>query len=331
MPALALAEEMIKQNHIPTLMTDERGAHYVQEPRAIGIKLIDTAPPSAGRLKFWAGQFIGLLEALFYLLRHRPRAVVGFGGYPAMPTCIAAILLRIPLILHEQNAIVGRANRFLRPMARQLLLSFQNARIDVPIRQGLVHYRKQRYVPSKNQDPFQILITGGSQGATVFESLIPQALALLPLNLRQRLRIHHQVRSSQIETLAAFYAGNSIAVELKSFFANIQDLLANCHLAISRSGASSVAEAAMLGRPTLLVPYPYAADDHQRANGRAMADSGAAWIVDQSTLSPARLAMMIEKLMLSPGTLVGVAQAARHLANPHAAAEMLDEVWRASA
>ncbi|MFN7709648.1 MAG: UDP-N-acetylglucosamine--N-acetylmuramyl-(pentapeptide) pyrophosphoryl-undecaprenol N-acetylglucosamine transferase [Holosporales bacterium] len=331
MPALALAEEMVQNHHSAILMTDQRGVRYLQQPHAIGVKLIDTAPPSAGRLRFWLGQLIGFWQAVFYLLRCQPRAVVGFGGYPAMPTCLAAITLRIPLILHEQNAIIGRSNRFLKRFARQTILSFGGKQINVPVRQSLIHGRAQLYHPPKTATPFSLLVTGGSQGARVFEDLIPEALALLPLNLRQNLHVHHQVSSTRLEELAKFYDQNSIRADLKTFFANIQDLLANCHLAISRSGASSVAEAAMLGRPVILVPFPYAADDHQRANALAMADRGAAWVVDQARLTPHQLAMMLANAMERPGTLAGVAAAARALGNPKAAAEMLEQILRASA
>lgn len=334
-PALALGRALTLRGRAVTLLTDSRGARYVQGE--LPCTIVSAGSPSGGTLpamKGLAQLARGLVQSLTALRRARPVAAASFGGYASVPAAVAAALNRVPLLVHEQNAVFGRANRMTARFARAVALSFEPT-TDVPARPGLRRlltgnptrpefaYQAAAPVPSER---FRVLVLGGSQGASVFSEIVPSALALLPAELRARLDLAQQCRPEDLERVRGQYAALGCQVELASFFTDVPVRMAAIDLLVSRSGASTVAEVLALGRPSLLVPYLHAADDHQTANATALAEAGAAIVVPQLELTPERLAAELAGLMREPAKLAAMAQRAHELARPDAVERLLDAV-----
>jgi UDP-N-acetylglucosamine--N-acetylmuramyl-(pentapeptide) pyrophosphoryl-undecaprenol N-acetylglucosamine transferase len=342
-PARALARELLSRGYAPILITDRRGGGF-------GPDLADQVPthhiPAAG---YTGGDVmakgasllrlgLGYLKARMLLGRIKPAAVVGFGGYAALPTCFAAAHKKLRLVLHEQNAVVGRANRVLAPRAQAVATSFPDvlglreadrAKIHVtgnPVRSTFVAVGRKPYAVADAEGPLRLLITGGSQGARVFNELIPEAVAQLPERLRKRLVISQQVRGTDFDSVRALYAETGAEIELRSFFDDLPDRLQSVHLVIARAGAGTVTELAAAGRPAILVPYPFAADDHQAANARAFADAGAGWHLPQHSLTAEVLAAKLTEVFDDPAALTHAADAARRSAHPDSAARLAELV-----
>ena len=349
-PAEALAAALIARGQWVVLMTDARSGALnstVFEPRD---QYVLPGAGIAGRGVARAGKAVlslaaGVVRARGILARIRPAAVVAFGGYPAVPPVLATRLLRDrpPVILHEQNAVLGRANRFLSGHASVLALSFaatvrvpKGVRTVVtgnPARPAIMALSTAPYTPPDG--PVHLLILGGSLGARVFSDIVPEALTRLPDALRARLRVTQQCRAEDLDRVRAAYQDHGIAADLAPFFSDVADRLRAAHLVIARAGASTVAELAIAGRPAILVPLPGAIDDHQSANARALADAGGAWIMPQPTFTAARLADSLTRLLAdntTPGAaagdspLVRAAAGARTVAQPGAAAALADLV-----
>jgi UDP-N-acetylglucosamine--N-acetylmuramyl-(pentapeptide) pyrophosphoryl-undecaprenol N-acetylglucosamine transferase len=254
-----------------------------------------------------------------------------------VPTAIAASLARVPLLVHEQNAIFGKANRLAARFARNVALSFaETAALPTlaeghrlvtgnPVRPGFVAAAVD-YVPPAPDAPFRLLVLGGSQGARIFSDLVPTALTRLPADLRARLAVTQQCRPEDVARTRAAYAETGLTAELAAFFEDVGRRMAEAHLVVTRSGASTVAELLLLARPALLVPYPYAADDHQSANAAQLAVAGAARHLAQRTLDADQLASEVGQLMREPAALAAMAKAARGLARPNAADALADAV-----
>ena len=221
---------------------------------------------------------IGFLQSLYLLRKTRPAVVIGFGGYAALPPMLAANITRVPTVLHEQNAVLGRANRLLLPGADRVALSFRQTRFiegsiskglavwtGNPVRSSFQRLTQKSYqtINSKN-DTIRLLVLGGSQGARVFGSCVPQAIALLPQNLRERIQLCQQVRKDQIQSVRQFYKRYRIKAQTNHFFADIAARMDAAHLIVCRAGATTLAEIVTVGRPAVLIPYPHAIDDHQR-------------------------------------------------------------------
>ena len=336
-PALALAAKLRQRGQPAILVCDARGARYLG--RGIEHRLIQAASPS-GRWRSRAAGLgrlaVGLLQSVAILRRTRPAAVAAFGGYAAVPVGLAAGVLGIPLLVHEQNAVLGRANRLIARRAALLALSFEETRgapaasrvarrlTGNPVRAEVVARRAEPYREPARDGPLELLVVGGSQGARILSEVLPAALAHLPKAERARLRLTQQCRPEDLERVASAYAGLGFAAELASFFDDLPERLARAQLVISRSGASSVAELLVLGRPALLVPYRLAADDHQRANAEAMAAAGAAWVVGETELDAERLATRLSACLDQPQELALMAQRAHALGRPDAAAALAD-------
>jgi UDP-N-acetylglucosamine--N-acetylmuramyl-(pentapeptide) pyrophosphoryl-undecaprenol N-acetylglucosamine transferase len=340
-PAEALASELLARGRRIALLTDARSAglhsavfagqeHYVV--RGAGI---------AGRGALRAAQAAvalaaGTLQARGILARLGAAAVVGFGGYPCVAPVLSARLMRRrpAVILHEQNAVLGRANRFLARHADALALSFADttrvpeAAATVvtgnPVRPAIAALAETAYAPPG--DTVNLLVLGGSLGARVFSDVVPPALATLPERLRARLAVVQQCRPEDLDRVRAAYAQAGIAAELAIFFADMADRLTRAHLVIARAGASTVAELAVAGRPSILVPLPGAIDDHQSANARALSDARGASVIAQPDFSPAALAERLTLLMAAPDMLAHAALAARRVARPDATARLADLV-----
>lgn len=341
-PAEALAAELSARGERIVLFTDARSAAFASPAFANAERFVLKGEGIAGRspLKAARGAMLlasGTLTARRLLKRLDASVVVGFGGYPAIPPALAALTLgarRPALVLHEQNAVLGRANRALAARADLLALAYeetarapQGARtrwVGNPVRPALAALAGTGYPPADGA--LRVLVTGGSLGARIFGELVPPAIASLPESLRGRLVIAQQCRVEDLERVRAAYSETGIPVELSPFFPDIAGRLANAHLVIARAGASTVAEIACAGRPSLLVPLPSAIDNHQVANARALEAVGAARILAQAKTNPARLAAILLEWLSSPEQLAEAARAAASLARPQAARDLADLV-----
>lgn len=339
-PAEALARTLIARGHAVRLATDPRGRAFgdrLPEVPVDAVRSATMAPGLLGKLKTATLLGLGYLDARGVLRRHRPAAVVGFGGYPSAPTVLAAARAGIPVLLHEQNALLGRVNRWLAGRAAAIAAGFplqaapgqENRRVEVtgnPVRPAIAAKSGAPYPAPTDDGALTLLVLGGSQGARVFSELIPAAVALLPEGLRSRLSIVQQCRPEDIEACRSRYAAIGADATLATFFDDVPERLAAAQLVICRSGASTAAELATIGRPAILVPYPFAMDDHQTANARAIAASGGGWLMPQSDLTPEVLASRLEHLYTRPSVLVEAAGAARAAAHPDAADRLADLV-----
>lgn len=338
-PAEALARALIARGIRVALLTDQRGQAFGENLPSVEIYRIRASrlPRYAlDRLRAIIEMGLGGLEARRLLRSLKPAAVVGFGGYPSIPTVFAASLAKIPIVLHEQNALLGRANRRLASRAQAIATSFakvtympataQTVLIGNPVRQGVLAVRDIPYAAPAVDGPLSILVTGGSQGARIFSEVVPPAVALLPSELRARLKVVQQCRPEDLDTVTAEYRAAGVDAELSTFFNDVPARLASCHLAIARSGASTVAELGVTGRPAILVPYPFATDDHQTSNAEAFAQGGGGWVISQRILTPKFLADRIVALAARPDTLSRAAEAAKQEGRPDAADQFAELV-----
>lgn len=338
-PAMALAQELVRRGHVVELMTDHRVDSYGGDFPARRIHIIPSATPSGtSPIKFAGAGFKiarGIVTAFGILRATRPDAVVGFGGYPTFPPFIAASLLSIPGILHEQNAVMGRANRALARFADILALSFAQTRyaddqglekrlIGNPVRDRVRAVIGKPYPPIDTTGPVRLVVTGGSQGARALSDIVPAAIALLPDALRQRLQILQQARAEDIDRVAESYRQSRSNVELATFIADLPERIADAHLVIGRAGASTVNELCVIGRPAILIPLPGALDSDQKYNAQFLEQGGGGWVAEQATLSPQSLATRLTDLFADPAQLTRAAAAARALGQPHAVEKLAD-------
>lgn len=334
-PAEAVAEALLARGMRVILITDKRFARF----QTGALTQVETRTIHAGTLKRGlmgkltgvAGIGIGIVQAGLLLRRLKPRVVVGFGGYPSFPTMLAASRMGLPTIIHEQNAVLGRANRLLARRVKRIATSFaQTLMVEPrdegkivftgnPVRAGVRAVHAVPY-PSLDQDgKMQILVTGGSQGASVFSDILPAAIAALPPALRGRIRIDQQCRAADLEATRAAYAQLGVSAHLAHFFSDIPSRLASAHLVIARSGASTVAELTVAGRPAILVPYPHAMDNHQYFNANALEDAGGGWVMPQDGFTASALSARLEAFLGLPSTLAKAAENARRIGQPDAA------------
>ncbi len=343
-PAQALARALLARGHAVTLITDRRGAGFGDDLAEVAVQRIAAGQMAgrglAGKLKGAASLLVGYVQARGLLRQLGAEAVVGFGGYPSVPTVFAGAHLGLRVVLHEQNAVLGRANRLLAPRADAIATCFgqvervgpgDRAKLHMtgnPVRDG---FRAAPYPAAGAEGPLRLLVTGGSQGARAFNDLVPGAVARLPQALRDRLEVSQQVRGeAELAAVTRAYADCGVRADLRTFFDDVPQRLAAAHLAVTRAGASTIAELAAVGRPALLIPYPYAADDHQTANARALAEAGGAWLAPESSLTAEGLAEQLESRLTAPETLAKAAAAAEAFARPDAAGRLADLVTGAA-
>jgi len=330
-PAQALAERLIASGAEVVLATDRRTDAFARAVPGVEIRQVRAGRIGGGPIRAARGAAetaIGIVQARRLLRRLAPDAVVGFGGYTSIPTMLAAIQLGVSATIHEQNAVLGRANRLLASRVSHIATGFaataglrppdrgRAVHTGNPVRPEVLAVAGAEYRPPQPGAPVEILITGGSQGARIFAEIVPEALSALPPELRGALVVSQQARPEDCDRVAAQLKEAGIEAEISSFFADIPARLARAQLVICRSGASTIAELAAVGRPALLVPYPHATDDHQTANARAFAVSGTAWVIPQPDFTAPMLTRMLgERLADAEGLRRAAAQARRFAPN----------------
>lgn len=313
-PAQSLAEVMLARGWRVTLSTDARGAQYTSGfPDAVQIKQVSSATFARGgalaKVVVPVRIAGGILRAAADFFNERPTVVAGFGGYPSIPALAAAWALRVPRLIHEQNGVLGRVNQlFARRVNRvacgmwptALPAGITGEHVGNPVREAVLRYAAEPY-PAES-GPIRILAFGGSQGARVISDIVPSALAQLPESLRARLDVSHQARPEDHDAVTATYAKASIAAHVVPFMSDLPERMAASHLVISRSGASSVADISVIGRPSILIPFASAIRDEQTANARGLVNAEAAIMMPESALDPAALAEHVMMMLTTPGT-----------------------------
>lgn len=340
-PAFALATELHARGHHVALITDARGAKIPGKPDFLTAHVLP-----AGRLgknpvallkglrAIWQGRSM----ALRLFDSFQPACVIGFGGYPALPALLAARAARIPTVIHEQNAVLGRVNRYLAKSVDAIATAYPEVdRLDPrwwgkvhlvgnPVRPEVLALRGQPFPEFSDDSLFRVLVTGGSQGASILASVVPDGLAMLPPALRHRLQVTQQCRPEDLEAVRARYAAHEIPAELGTYFEDMASRLAGAHLFVGRAGASTIAELTAVGRPAILVPLPIATDDHQAANTREMVKAGGARAIRQTGFTPTELAKQIQAMAMNPAGLGHAAHAAWNCGLPRAVEDLADLV-----
>ncbi len=330
-PAEALAHELKQRGYSVHLVTDRRAERYAGSFPADAIHTVASATIGSKNpvaiLKALLALWQGYREARRLVSTLKPKAVIGFGGYPTVPPLMAAAGLGVPTAVHEQNAVMGRANRMLASRVDAIAGGFlapsgrYAAKMVVtgnPVRPAVIAAAAKDYVPSSAGQPFRLVVFGGSQGAQFFSDAIPAAIALLPLDQRQRLVVTQQARPEDQQKVIGIYQGLGLRADVEPFFTDMAKRLAAAHLVICRSGASTVSELAVIGRPSILVPYPYALDHDQAANAAALAANGGARVIAQAELSPQRIADLLSEALTGPELLAKTATAAKSTGKPNA-------------
>ncbi len=341
-PAQAVAEELQARGRRLVLITDRRGGGYHGALAELESHKISAGTPLArgpvARGFGIARLLLGVREAARLLRRLEPAAVIGFGGYPSVPTMIAASRARLATAIHEQNAILGRANRLLAPRVVRIATSFERTsavresdRIKIaitgnPVRPAIATLASSAYPAPSHDGPLNLLIIGGSQGAQLFADLVPAAIALLSPKIRVRLDVAQHCRPEDLDRVRESYAGDGIQATCSTFFEDISARLQKAHLVICRAGASTVSELAAVGRPAILIPFAHAIDDHQTANAATLQASGGAIILSESEAKPACLTECLNGFLASPKSLTKAAAAAHSLGRPDAGQALADLV-----
>lgn len=333
-PAEALARELVRQGGQVHLATDRRADAFAEKVPGVAICQVRAGRFGGGPLHVAYGMAemaFGIFQARRLLRSLEPDVVVGFGGYVSVPTMLAATQLGVPTVIHEQNAVLGRANRLLASRASRIATGFAETaglrpadrsrvvQTGNPVRPAILAVSEIAYTPPEPGKPIELLILGGSQGARIFADVVPPALAALPPATRGALRVSQQARPEDRDRVIADLKAAGIAAEVEIFFNDVPTRLARAHLVICRSGASTIAELAAAGRPALLAPYPHAMDDHQAANARAFDGAGAGWAIPQSSLTPQVLAERLLELLGDGARLSQAAAQARRFGRDDAA------------
>ncbi len=341
-PAFALAGELVRRGHHVALITDARGAAIPGKPEYLTAHILPAGRVQGMNPLNWLRGLRAIWQGRQMALRlfesFEPSAVIGFGGYPALPALLAATSAGIPSVVHEQNAVLGRVNRFLagRVGAMATAYAYVDRLADKyahkvhlvgnPVRPEVLALRDQPFPPFTEDGLLRVLVTGGSQGARVLSEVVPDGLAMLAPALRTRLQVTQQCRPEDIAAVRARYAGHDIPAELGTYFEDMAERLADAHLFIGRAGASTIAELTAVGRPAILVPLPIATDDHQAANAREMVAAGGARSIRQDKFTAVELAKQIQALAMRPDTLANAAHAAWNCGHPRAAEDLADLV-----
>ena len=329
-PAGALAEQLKDADYEVHLATDKRGMTYVSNLTPMELHQIPAATPYGGGLMALPMRIItlvvSLLASIILVIRLRPKVIIGFGGYPSFGPIIAGLILRRLVLVHEQNAVMGRVNKLAANIGAYVATSFDDTanvpsgtarklrRTGNPLRPAILKAAQGGYRYLASARAFELLVFGGSQGASVFADIVPQAIALLSAEQKRRLRIVHQVRQPEMRATLEAYGKEGIYSEIRDFFDDLPVRMRRAHLMIARGGASTVAEMTALGVPTIFVPLPGSLDQDQAHNVRKLAQRGGAMVINQKDLTAESLALEIEKLMDDETRLQQMSDKARKFA-----------------
>ncbi len=338
-PAQALAEVMLRRGWRVKLSTDARGARYTGGfPHSIEIEQISSATfARGGVLAKMVAPFriaAGVVGAVFRMMRDKPDVVIGFGGYPTIPALSAAVLLRRPRLVHEQNGVLGRVNRAFAKRVdliacgtwpTELPEGTTAEHVGNPVRAAVLDRAGAGYIPPGDY-PMSILVIGGSQGARILSDVVPPAIAALPMSILRNIRVSHQARGEDQERVATFYAENGIDADVEPFFRDVPRRMSEAQMVISRAGASSVADISVIGRPAIVIPLAIAVGDHQTANARHLTEAGGAILIPEAALTPDALCTQIETVLSHPEGAAQMSRAALGCAMPDAATRLADLV-----
>lgn len=333
-PAEAIAKGLLEAKYQVIFITDKRGASF-RKLTQIPTKIISaTSVTGRGLLGKIGALFVlwrGLVQSCLYLMQEKPDMVIGVGGYASLPAVLAAQFLRIPTMVHEQNAVLGRANRLLAPRVKMIATAFRDTKqvppgistfwVGQPVRDKVL---EKYHTPYRVENPFHLLITGGSQGARFLSRMVPEALLQLPDEIKANLQITQQARAEDVDELQKKYQNVGFyATTVQPFFEDIPTLLAHAHLVICRSGSSTLAELAIVGRPGIFIPLPTSADNHQFENARQFMEAGAGWLVAEKDFDAEKLTTRLMALIQNKVELEMAAQACLKLAHPDVAQKMV--------
>ena len=338
-PAIAVGDALKARGHNVIAATDGRGQRFGAGIETENVTAGGIGGGAIGKIKGLCKIGLGAGQAMMMLRGCKADVVVGFGGYPSLPTMLAALLLRKRTVIHDQNAVLGRANRLLAGRVNRIATSFPDVKgapdgaavlTGNPVRSDIVAIGAETYIAPDESDAINLLVFGGSQGARIFSDVIPASIAALPDSLRQRVRIVQQARPEDMDRVQAAYAEANQQAEIASFFDDMSDRMRTAHLVIARSGASTVAELAAAGRPAILIPYAAALDDHQTANAAALVAAGGAWLLSEANMTAETMAALITEILSAPTSLQSAAIAARSAARADAAEALADVIEAAT-
>lgn len=340
-PAFALAAELHQRGHHVALITDERGAQIPGKPDFLPAHVLPAGRFGKNPLH-WPKAARAVMEGRRMALRlfesFAPSAVIGFGGYPALPALLASTSAEIPSLIHEQNAVLGRVNRLLAGRVNAIATAYPDVArlkpkhgdkvhlVGNPVRGEVLALREEEFPAFTHDSLLKVLVTGGSQGASVLSEVVPDGLAMLPPALRQRLQVTQQCRAEDIERVRERYRAHDIPAELGTYFEDMAARLADAHVFIGRAGASTIAELTAVGRPAILIPLPIATDDHQAANTRELVKAGGARMIRQANFNGKELAKQVQVLAMKPATLATAAHGAWNCGRPRAVEDLADLV-----
>ena len=341
LPAYALAGELIARGHRVALVSDDRGLRIPGAPAELETHVLPAGRVHGGPVGWVKAALAirkGRRQAIDLIREFDPAVVVGFGGYPSLPSLLAARATKTPSVIHEQNAVLGRTNRLMAPRVDAIAVAYRNIHrfpascapkrhlTGNPVREEVIAIREEGYPPLPEDGILRLLVVGGSLGATILGEVVPAAVAMLPPALLARLQVVQQCRDEDLEAVRARYAALGVAAECSAYIADLPERMRWAHLFIGRAGASTVAELACAGRPAIFVPYPHAMDDHQTWNVVDLVEAGGALSFPQRDFTPAEVAKHIQRMALEPGALEAAADRAASCGLPDATRALADLV-----
>ena len=340
-PAEAVAEELTSRGYDIALVTDKRGKNNykgtlgeIKNYAVLGGALV-------GKSKLFKIQSLiktglGVLQSIYLIFKLKPACVVGFGGYASFPCSFAAIITRTPLIIHEQNSVMSRTNRFLSKYATLIAQSFRNVKFTpqgiktvltgMPIRKSIAEVRNLSRPKLDSKNKFQLFILGGSQGAKIFSDVIPKAIKSFDENIQSKFRIYQQCREVDLKDVTESYKNSKAELFALSFFNNMPEMYVNSHLIISRAGASSVSEIAAVGIPSILVPFAAAADDHQTYNAKELGSMEGSIVISQKNFTVEKAIELLTELLNNPEKLSQMSENAKKVGITDAAKRFADAI-----
>lgn len=328
-PALSLVKNLQRNGHKCLIVADKRFLGFKSKfPKKLDYKIISSGffkPGLLDKIIASINIFIGVISSIIHIISYKPKMIISFGGYPSFPTMVAAILLRKPLMIHEQNSVVGRANKWVLRWADIVSVPYEGVKGLNGVRADKIHVvgnlvdslisriGRTEYPNIRKNSRINLLVLGGSQGAKILSKMIPQAISKLPESIRSRMRIVQQCRKEDVNVVVDIYKKLSVEFVVDTFFVNVDERLSDAHLVIARSGASTVSELIAAGRPSILIPISISNENHQFLNAKILSDKSAAWIIEEKNLNPDELSKKLTYLLSKPQSLKEASKKSRSL------------------